>query len=639
MPGLFSTFNIATRGMSVQQNAIDVTSHNISNANTDGYSRQKAVIETTRPFGDTGLDTVAGPGQLGTGSQISSIQRVRDTFIDYQYRAQNSTQGMYEARDTYLSEIENIFNEPSDTGISSIIGKFFDAWQELSKQPDSSDSRTVVAQQSASLANALNNAYNQLQKLKENTQIEMKNAVSSVNSTLDQLDTVNQQIIGVSISGQSPNDLMDKRDSLLDTLSDEFNISVSSTKFNGTDISPADDNNMMNSYMVKSESNSDVRRISYINSVDSPVYDPTMGTYSVKIHYYKKGDTSSESNAQTITLTGIKEKDLQNVQNNLNESKVLWGDKDGVAVDSNGSQIKNGTSINYQRLKIFEPSDGKIKGYMTLQQDVDNYIDQLNSLAKTLAFSVNAIQSGLTSARDDSLVPATVQTKDSSGNLINVVKKDYMPFFVNKDAADKYYESDNKNKIDPANIDNVLDAEKDINAGNISVNEGIMSDVMYIKTRKNDDQFAYESDNNIDGSTDGTRALAIAKLKDNLIQIQNIGQSVETREDLFDTAKGGSKLDPDTKGMVSSENGITLDNYFNDIIDKLGVQEQEAKRMVSNQQTLLDSLQQSRDSVSGVSLDEEFANLIQYQHAYQANAKVISTVDNLLDVIINGLIK
>lgn len=61
--------------------------------------------------------------------------------------------------------------------------------------------------------------------------------------------------------------------------------------------------------------------------------------------------------------------------------------------------------------------------------------------------------------------------------------------------------------------------------------------------------------------------------------------------------------------------------------------------MVSNQQTLLDSLQQSRDSVSGVSLDEEFANLIQYQHAYQANAKVISTVDNLLDVIINGLIK
>lgn len=637
MPGLFSTFNIATRGMSVQQSAIDITSHNISNANTDGYSRQRAVIETTRPFGSTGLNNAAGPGQLGTGSQISTIQRVRDTFIDYQYRTQNSTQGMYNARDTYLSEIENIFNEPSDTGISTLIGKFFSSWQELAKQPDSSDARTVVAQQSSSLANALNNAYKQLQTLKENTQTEIKNTVSDVNSTLDQLDDINQQIIGVNISGQSPNDLMDKRDNLLDTLSTDFNISVSSSSFDGEDISPADDNNMLNPYLVKSESNSDVRRISYINSIDTPVYDPSMGAYSIKIHYYKKGDTSSEANGQTITLTGIKQKDLQSVENNLNESRVLWGDKDGTAITAGGSQIKDGSSINYEQLKLFNPSDGELKGYMSLQQDVDTYINQLNSLAKTLAFSVNAVESGLTSAKDNSTIPATIQTTDKNGNIINVAQKDYMPFFVNNDTASKYYGSDNK--IDPDYIDEVLNSEQDINAGNISVNEGIISDPMQIKTRKNDDKFAYASDNNVDGSTDGTRALAISQLKDALIQIQNIGTSVTTREDLFDSSKGGSELDPDTKGIVSNENGITLDNYFNDTIDKLGVQEQEAKRMVTNQQTLLDSLDQSRESVSGVSLDEELANLIQYQHTYQANAKVISTVDNLLDVIINGLIK
>ena len=82
-----------------------------------------------------------------------------------------------------------------------------------------------------------------------------------------------------------------------------------------------------------------------------------------------------------------------------------------------------------------------------------------------------------------------------------------------------------------------------------------------------------------------------------------------------------------------------MSGYFKDTVDRLGVQEQQAQRIVTNQQNLLDSFTQSRESVSGVSLDEEMANLIQYQHAYQANAKVISTLDQLLDVVINGLKK
>ena len=89
--------------------------------------------------------------------------------------------------------------------------------------------------------------------------------------------------------------------------------------------------------------------------------------------------------------------------------------------------------------------------------------------------------------------------------------------------------------------------------------------------------------------------------------------------------------------VVNTNGVVKLDSYFKNIIDRLGVQSQEAQRMVTNQQDLLYSLEESRLSVSGVSLDEEMANLIQFQHAYNANAKIVSTLDELLEVIVNGL--
>ena len=89
MSGLFSTFGIATRGMSTQQKAIDVTAHNISNANTDGYSRQRAEIETARP------QSIGNAGQMGMGANVASVDRVRDSFLDFQTRAENNSYGIY----------------------------------------------------------------------------------------------------------------------------------------------------------------------------------------------------------------------------------------------------------------------------------------------------------------------------------------------------------------------------------------------------------------------------------------------------------------------------------------------------------------------------------------------------------------
>ncbi|AGK97797.1 flagellar hook-associated protein FlgK [Clostridium pasteurianum] len=620
MAGLFSTLNIGTSGMSAQQKAIDVTSHNIANANTEGYTRQRAVIESNTPYDMPSVNNAISGGQVGTGAAVTAVQRVRDDFLDYQVRAETSTKGTYETRDNYLSQVESIFNEPSDTGISSLMGKFFNSWQDLSTQPQDSNERTVVAQQSAALADALNHSYNQLQSLKADSQSFLKEQVIQVNDYLDQIDKLNQQIMSVKIAGSEPNDLMDKRDLLLDKLSSDFNITIDKKNYDGINLKARNSDGISNASLVQSENSDDVKRFSYISGIEQ-VGDSN----EYKITYYKNGDMTNDANKVEVYVANIDADKLKQ----LDENRVLWANKDGLAIglsaDESGALNLHGKSqydpVDTSQIKLFNPDSGQLKGAMSVQQDIDNYTDQLNKMAKALAFTVNAIQSGRTSVGNP------------QNPLGNPPDADYMPFFVNSDSA--LYDTDSDGKDTLNNLGQTLNNEVNITAGNISVNREILDDPMKIKTNTHDDEFAYASENDVDGNGDGKRALAIAQLRDKIITIQNINSST-LRSDFITTL---SSDDNGVGTIQNSANGMTMDSYYKDTVDKLGVQEQQAQRVVQNQTSLLQNFQQSRASVSGVSIDEEMANLIQYQHAYQANAKIISTVDQLLDVVINGLIK
>jgi flagellar hook-associated protein 1 FlgK len=547
--------------MSVQQKTIDVTSHNIANANTEGYSRQRARIETTRPFGMPSMNSAAEPGQLGTGAQIAAIERVRDNFLDYQVRTETSTTGHYSAREKYLSEIESILNEPTDTGLSTLIGKFYDSWQQLSKQPQSSNARTVVAQQSLALTDELNHTYNQLQKIKIDAQSSINQGITDVNSMLSQINELNQQIVQVKVAGNMPNDLMDKRDLLLDQLSSKFNINIDKRNLEGIDLKTLEEGGDSQYNLINSIINGTEKRFSYISSVEKTGKDfPT----EVTITYYKLGDMSKDSNRMTMKLSGVTEAEYKEID----QCRTLWADNEGTAVSP---------------FKLFQPGDGELKGYMSIQKDVDEYTDQINRLAKAIAFTVNAVHSGSEYAELDDL-----------------------PFFVNKATP------------------NNAATEDEITAGNITINKDVLKNVMKIKVGTN-------ADPSKNGETDNKRALAIAGLRDVLLKVQDIGAST-SRSDLLN-----GSLQKDGLGVNSNIGGMKIDSYFKDTINRLGIQSQEAKRMVKNQESLLSSFEESRMSVAGVSLDEEMANLVQYQHAYSANAKVISTIDELLEVVVNGL--
>lgn len=561
MASIFSTFNTAKSGLTVHQSGINVTSHNIANSSTVGYSRQRAKIQTSRP-----ITLGAEAGQVGTGAQISAIERVRDSFLDYQVRVETAELGKYSTKLDYLSQVEGIFNEPSDTGISTALSDFFDAFQELSKQSTSSSTRVVVTQKTKTLCDLLNNTYSKLEKLQENSVESLKNSVKEVNSILEQLTIVNNQIRIASITGDQPNDLMDSRDNLLDELSSKFGIDVDKTQFNGNDITATGIGANLNP-LVNSEPNGEVTRLSFISEIKDN------GNGSHTISYFVNGDTEKPKN---ITVSGLAITDVDK----LKQSRILLTNANGDMIDSKGNVIADGGNAQPNGIETFMPKSGEIAGAIEVQDSIGSYMNQLDKMAKGLALSVNAIHSGSM----DSNIKDTTKTLD---------------FFVASDGK----------------------GEAGISAKNISINALILESPSLINTKENADA----------GEGDGSRALAIAQLQSTLISISKI-DSTTTRAQLCKFTNGS------TMSLVNDvASGTKVESYFQDVVDKLGVEAQHAKRVVSNEEDLLNSLDLNRLSVSGVSLDEEMTNLIQYQKAYSANAKTITTVSDMLDIIL-GLI-
>lgn len=218
----------ALRGLMAQQAAIDTTAHNIANASTVGYSRQQAVLEPTPAYTDA---SVAGPtqaGQIGTGVDVQSYQRIRDSFIDLQLRAQTMRQGSAQAQADGLSQVEGTLNEPSDTGLSTLFSQFWAAWQDVSNAPENLATRQTLVQTADSLASGLNTLSSQLSTISDQTDQNVTLTLDNVNSIGTQIASLNAAIEETNTTGQSPNDLLDRRDVLVDQLAQLGNVAVSS---------------------------------------------------------------------------------------------------------------------------------------------------------------------------------------------------------------------------------------------------------------------------------------------------------------------------------------------------------------------------------------------------------------------------
>jgi flagellar hook-associated protein 1 FlgK len=684
MAGLFDTFTVAKRGIMVQQGAINTTSHNIANAKTTGYSRQRAVAETTRPFGGMSRFDTSSAGQVGTGAEITTIQRIRDTFIDYQVRSETGTSGYYTSKSETLSKIEDVFAEPSDKGLEELMTKFYTAFQEVSKNPGSQDVKAAAIKQASALCDQINYSYEQLNKACQDSQKLLKTNVTDVNSYLDQINELNKQIRGISALGQAPNDLMDKRDNLLDELSEKFGLKIEKDNFETINLSSKE---YANFPLVKSNpSDTDYNRLSYVKDA-TPNNDGT-----ITLEYYPLGNEKAA--VQTITIDAVgatiadKQKNAKDLSDQLIQNRILIADRYGnvakttttvtdpltpvptappngttvaAGVETVTSSVTQGTppttittiisslvdktilpqktttititddgttqTAKKEVVDKFAPTDpadvkkmlfktyeyesgindvdnnnvkGQIAGNQSVQNDLKSMMDGLDRLAEGLAYTVNAIQTG-------SMISGTTAAGLESGALV----------FVNNDTSTASSKTD-----------------KGITAKNLKINSDLLSDATKLNCNTT----------STSGTGDGKRAAAISNLNVLKMKISNVAAGTDlsamTREDYLAAVGVTGFADTtaclDLKGQTD---GSTTDSYYKSLTNALGVEIQEANRKADNQEVILAKLQDDRTEVSGVSLDEETTNLIQFQHAYQANAKMIATIDELLDVVINGLKK
>lgn len=219
MVSTFGRLETLLRGLEAQQRAVDVIDHNIANANTPGYSRQTAALATTPPYTVPAYNAPAQAGQLGTGVTVQAIQRVREGFLDLQYRSQVQQLGDAEARDGVYSQLQVVFNEPGPNGLNAALEQFWQAWQTLSNRPDDASARVALVQNASSLAASINGVRQQIETQRQTVFQDISMQVSQVNDLAKQIASLNDQISAVLGSGQQPNDLMDQRDQLLDQLS------------------------------------------------------------------------------------------------------------------------------------------------------------------------------------------------------------------------------------------------------------------------------------------------------------------------------------------------------------------------------------------------------------------------------------
>jgi flagellar hook-associated protein 1 len=499
MRSTFHGLETARRGMFTQQSALETTGHNIANANTPGYSRQRVNFVQSEPYPPASLNRPQIPGQMGTGVEAGTVARVREKFLDLQYRGENNELGYWTAKAEALEKMEEIMNEPSEEGLSKTLDRFWQSLQDLALNPHDAGARSVVRQRGLAVAETFNYLFDSLKAFQSDFKKQIDVTINEINSIARQINNINKQIGDTEPHGYLTNDLYDERDRLLDQLSHLVNIDIDVVD-SGTKVSQG--GNTLDiaegKFTVYLVDNNGTR-------LNPPLVDATnYTTNTLSVSYGGPKNTVNQFTLGASTFTYSNQFQVQGKLKGL--------------VDSHG--YDNG---------------GTATGVFS------KMINDLDLLANALVTEFNNVHA------------AGIGLDDSTGNL----------FFT-------------------------------YSTGNMGLHSNVVNSLDKIAAGKTSS----------DG--DGNNAFELAKiLKDKPIAI----------------------------GTTTSD----IPSFYEGMIGGMAVDAQEAERIKSNRETLRQSVDERRQSVSGVSLDEEMGNMIQFQHAYNASARMITAIDEMLDRIINQM--
>lgn len=556
MPSIFAGLNISKQGLFAQQRSLHTISHNVANANTEGYSRQRVDFHANRP------EVLPGSyGMLGTGVDVDAAKQIRDEFLDFSFRGENSRLGEFEIYDDILKNIESTFNEPSDSSFSKLMDNFYSSMQELNKNPENQTVRALVRQRGIALAEGIQHMTGALKKLQRDTNFELEVAVTDINGYAQQIAGLNKIIYNSELTGGKANDIRDQRNLILDKMSK-------------------------------------LAKIDY--------YDDNKGRFHVLINGHEVVDHMTADQLITVPRKSTEKKNEDDVDDLV---ELKW---------ASGSDFRTSEGAIAAIFDMRDNIDGSNKG-------IPYYVDKLNEFIDTLATEMNNIH--------------------NKGYGLN--GKTGLNFFTFDDklTADynKYFLEEGLNGGKPIDVTSSVIAGIDTTTSPMTAEieeanaQKIRENINNIL--KNNPSYAKKSVKLIDGKyyvTDRLKADRVTISKDIDKDLNSIAAADNSNTI---PGKGANALK-----MATSRHNIKLynwgspDDFVKSLVTNLAVDKQEASRLFKNQTVQVKQITVNKDSISGVSLDEEMSDMIRFQQGYNANAKMLTIFSELIETVI-GLVR
>lgn len=621
MANSFAGIEIGKRSLMAHSTQVQTAGHNISNADTEGYSRQRVIVKSFEPIYRPDLERAMVPGQIGQGCDVESINRIKDELLESRIVEQKNVESYWETRDKYYSMIESVYNEPNDVSVRTNMDKFWQGWQELSTYPESDAARLAVVVRGQTLTNSIQQQYKSLRGIGDQINGDIEAVVKQVNDLSRQIASVNGEIVRSKGLGDNPNDLMDRRDLLVEKLSSLINVTV-------TQKDPDE-------FMVHTDGQiivqgSLARQIETVGQLDNNGYGKLMWSdtkLDAEFHGGTLGalvelrDKDIRTEIQSLNTMALNFADLVNdvhrnaigknnttgldffVQHDFVENVNGNYDRNGDGVEDT-SYIFRMTGTNALKMQeqiglsgtiTINGASGNIDvAYFSTDtvEDVINRINDSNGEVKAYLDRNSCLVLKATSSKGMENPDFVIRHVEDSGMFLTGYSG-----ILQGSGADNAYDFNRANAVDVLAgaqfaVSPVLNP-----SAYIEVNGLIQNDVSSVAAAfKNSQGFAEPSD--------GRAAVEMAAIRN-------------------------------TKIMIGSQR--TFDDYFADTITNVGLKGEQAQNQLATQNKIMGDLRDLRDSISGVNIDEELADIIKFQHGYNVAAKFISVQDELLDTLINRL--
>jgi flagellar hook-associated protein 1 FlgK len=579
--GVGMVLSIAKDALAAQQYGINITGHNIANVNTPGYSRQSPLLEAKKPERFGGV-------LLGRGVETTQVLRASDQVIENRLMQQKSDMFSFKEMEHYMQVFEGLFNENSESSLSGLMGDFWNLWHDIANNPSGTPERVALYEHSVLLSQQFNDLDGALSQLGTDLTNALRGGIEKINAITAEIARLNNEIAGLEIDGMA-NDLRDQRNTLASELAEY---------------------------------------------IDMKIFEQSNGSFTI------------------VSAKGC-------VLVNQNESYDL--ELNGTAVEWHGSGSSTVDITNHI-------TNGKLGGWLDMRDEVvAKYQGDLNALAEEFIWTVNQQHSQGVGLGGFSSVEAAYKVSDNGEELGTVDSGlDYYdkisdgtfnvwvydsngavvggaPIMISVDAdpggttltsitADinaianmsASITTDNKLQIDAASgftfafsddTSNVLSALgintffQGATAGGMGVSDVIGSNKDYIAAAQIDASGNY-------ASGDNTNALTMTDLQ---FASKSIG--IWTCD----------RLAGNTEGTTTA----TIENYYHAMVGSIGIKAASISGSRAFNEVMVNELKTMRESISGVSLDEEMTELIKFQNAFAAAAKLITVADEMLDTLIS----